>query len=253
MEPVALYPGLKEKSVYVTGGATGIGAAIVASFAAQGARVHFIDIDEAAGAAHADMTNAGAKGETTFEVLDACDFGALKKSIHRFAGDDGLDTLVNNVANDARHDFADVTPESWRKCHDINLGAAFFAAQAAAATMRGRGGSIINIGSINAIFGPVGMPGYVSAKAGLIGLSKALANELGKENIRMNAVLPGWVATERQLAQWLTPEAEAGWANLTALSGRITAGDIANCVLFLASDASRMITGQQFVVDAGRI
>ena len=251
MASAAQYPDLNGKSVYVTGGATGIGAAIVSALAGQGARVHFIDIDAEAAEKHAETLNADTDGNITFEICDARDSGALQKSIRNFSSSSKLDALVNNVADDTRHDFAEVTPESWRSCLAVNLDSAFFAAQAAAKELR-HGGVIINMSSINALFGPTGMPGYVSAKAGLLGLTKALANELGKHNIRVNAVLPGWVATDRQLALWLTPEAEAEWEKLTALSGRITPDDIANCVLFLVSDASRMITGQQFIIRAGR-
>ena len=141
----------------------------------------------------------------------------------------------------------------------INLDATFFAAQAAAKIMsearseaRKQGGSIINFSSINALLGPANMPGYVAAKAGIVGLSKALAADYGEADIRVNAILPGWVVTQRQLDTWLTPEAEAGWMEQVSLKQRLLPEEVANLALFLAADDSRMITGQSFTIDGGR-
>jgi NAD(P)-dependent dehydrogenase (short-subunit alcohol dehydrogenase family) len=135
----------------------------------------------------------------------------------------------------------------------INLDAAFFAAQAGAQLMaKESGGSIINFSSINALLGPANMPGYVTAKAGLVGMTKALARDYGESEIRVNAILPGWVVTERQLDNWLTPEAEADWMQQVALKKRLQPSEVANLALFLAADDSRMITGQSFTIDGGR-
>ena len=247
----ASYPDLNGKAVYVTGGATGIGAAIVTAFAQQGARVHFIDIDIEAAKKLVEETRKHASASITCELCDATDNQALQQSVRQFAEEKGIDILVNNVANDTRHDLAETTADQWRAIMAVNLDPAFFASQAAAALMNN--GAIINLSSINALFGPQGLIGYNTAKAGLLGLTRSLASELGEKQIRVNSILPGWVATERQLALWLKPEAEAEWQKLTKLKGRIHVEDIANCALFLGSDASRMITGQQFIVDAGQV
>lgn len=250
MSGPATYPSLDGKRVFVSGGATGIGAAIVESFAAQSARVHFVDIDKKASTALAARLGE----RVSFAIVDAADPKALAGAIADFAAAvGGLDSLINNVANDQRHTVADATPDGWRRCMAINLDAAFFAAQKAITVMPPGGGAIVNLSSINALLGPAGMIGYNTAKAGLLGMTKSLARELGERRIRVNAVLPGWVATERQLALWLTPAEEAEWTKLTALKDRIEAIDIANSVVFLAAEESRMITGQTLIVDAGRV
>ena len=241
----ATYPSLAGRRVFITGGATGIGAEMVRAFAGQGARVSFIDLDAAAGAALAAAT------ATDFARIDVTDVAALQAAITA-AG--RIDVLVNNVANDTRHDPLKVTETDWRRTMAVNLDAAFFAAQAVIPAMQANGGgAIINFSSINALLGPADMPGYVTAKAGLLGLTKALARQYGGTRIRVNSILPGWVVTERQLAHWLTPEAEAEWAKLTALPDRILPADVASLALFLAADDSAMITGQQFIIDAGRV
>ena len=241
----ATYPSLAGRRVFITGGATGIGAEMVRAFAGQGARVSIIDLDAAAGAALAAAT------ATDFARIDVTDVAALQAAITA-AG--CIDVLVNNVANDTRHDPLKVTETDWRRTMAVNLDAAFFAAQAVIPAMQANGGgAIINFSSINALLGPADMPGYVTAKAGLLGLTKALARQYGGTRIRVNSILPGWVVTERQLAHWLTPEAEAEWAKLTALPDRILPADVASLALFLAADDSAMITGQQFIIDAGRV
>jgi NAD(P)-dependent dehydrogenase (short-subunit alcohol dehydrogenase family) len=250
----AHYPSLAERCVFITGGATGIGAALVEAFTRQSARVAFVDVDEQAG--H-DLVN-GLSGEgfnpPWFRSVDVTRVEDLQQAIGDAADELGaLDTLVNNAANDQRHSPEDVTPESWRQCMAINLDAAFFASQAAAAVMApNKRGSIINFGSINALLGPSNMPGYVAAKAGIMGLTKSLAKDYGKHNLRVNAILPGWVATERQLKTWLTPEEEHKWMQQVALQSRLMPQDVANLALFLAADDSNMISGQNFVIDGGR-
>jgi NAD(P)-dependent dehydrogenase (short-subunit alcohol dehydrogenase family) len=248
------YPSLDGRCVFITGGATGIGAAMVEAFALQGSKVAFVDLD--ADAAH--VLSASLKDLTGsspwFQAVDVTDTQALQASIKAAVEELGpLQALINNAANDNRHSPAEVTTESWRDCMAINLDAAFFAAQTAAELMtRQSGGSIINFSSINALLGPSNMPGYVTAKAGVLGMTKALARDYGGSAIRVNAILPGWVVTERQLSSWLTPEAEADWMQQVALKERLQPSEVANLALFLAADDSRMITGQSFTIDAGR-
>ncbi len=241
----ATYPSLVGRNVFITGGATGIGAELVRAFVAQGSRVNFVDFDDASGTTLAEETGA------IFTHVDVTDTSALNASIT----DAGrIDVLINNVANDARHDPMAVTEDYWRRCMAVNLDAAFFASQAGIPLMQAQGGgSIINFSSINALLGPGGMPGYVTAKAGLLGMTKALARQYGVDQIRVNSILPGWVVTERQLETWLTPEAETEWSKQVALKARILPADVASLALFLAADDSAMITGQQFIIDAGRI
>ena len=248
------YPSLEGRCVFITGGATGIGAAMVEAFAMQGAKVAFVDMD----ADSAVSLCANLKHQTGtspwFQRIDVTDTEALQAAITAAAQELGsLQALINNAANDNRHSPAEVTAQSWRDCMAINLDAAFFAAQTAAEIMaRQSRGSIINFSSINALLGPTNMPGYVTAKAGVVGMTKALARDYGDTAIRVNAILPGWVVTERQLNSWLTPEAEADWMPLVALKERLQPSEVAKLALFLAADDSRMITGQSFTIDGGR-
>lgn len=238
----------------ITGGATGMGASMVECFSEQGANVGFIDYD--ADGADKLLNDLEAKGlqRPWFRKVDVTDIEALKSAFADFSTAHGdITVLVNNVANDERHDPLDVTPEFWRKCLSVNLDSGFFACQAAIPGMqRAGGGSIINLSSINALFGPTSMPGYVAAKSALIGLTKAMAREYGVDSIRVNVVLPGWVVTQRQLEKWLTPEEEAGWMESVALKERILPRDASNLIMFLAADDSRMITSQSFIIDGGR-
>ena len=248
------YPSLKGRAVMVTGGASGIGAAIVERFAAQGAKVGFIDFDQTAALDLAGQIEGRYGYRPWFERVDVTDVSHLKQSLHDAAKHLGpFLALVNNVANDNRQTPVQVTPESWQHCMAVNLDSAFFASQTAYEYMQANGkGSIINLSSINALLGPSDMPGYVTAKAGLIGMTKSLAREFGSASVRVNAILPGWVATQRQLDHWLTPEQEAKWNESVALTERILPEDVANLAVFLASDDSRMITGQSLTIDAGR-
>ena len=245
----ARYPALDGQAVFITGGATGIGAELVRAFAQQNALVSFCDIAEEAGTALARELGAH---YARVDVTDVAALQAAVRAAHALHG--RLDILINNVANDARHAPLSVTPEFWRQCMAVNLDATFFSSQAAIPIMQAAGGgSIINFSSINALLGPQDMPGYVSAKAGLIGLTKALARQYGVDHIRVNVILPGWVVTERQLDTWLTPQAEAAWSNLVAIKDRIQPRDVANLALFLADEGSARITGQQFIINAGRV
>lgn len=255
MARFAAYPSLAGRRVFITGGATGIGAEMVAAFSEQGAHVGHIDLAEEAAVALADGLEAAGQACPWFRRVDVTDTAALKHTIADFAASaGGLDVLVNNVANDTRHDPLALSEDGWRRCMAVNLDCAFFASQSAVGLMRaGGGGAIINISSINALLGPANMPGYVTAKAGLLGLTKAFARQYGRDRIRVNTILPGWVVTQRQLDLWLTEEAEAAWMDEVCLKDRIEPRDAANLALFLAADDSRMITNQQFIIDGGRV
>lgn len=252
----ATYPSLSGRRVFITGGATGIGAAMVEAFSEQGAIVGHLDLAVDAAEALADRLETTGKARPWFARVDVTDASALKAAIADFAvAAGGFDVLVNNVANDTRHDPLETSEDSWRKCMAVNLDCAFFASQRAVELMRsvGKGGAIVNFSSINAVLGPEGMPGYVTAKAGLLGMTKALARQYGMDGIRVNTILPGWVVTQRQLDLWLTEDAEAAWMEQVCLKQRIEPRDAANLALFLASDDSRMITNQHFVIDGGRV
>lgn len=244
------FDSLGQKGVFITGGATGIGSVMVEAFAAAGAMVAFNDIDRDNGSALAERLGDA----VTFEPADATDARALRTSIERGVEAMGrLDVLINNVANDQREHFAEITPESWRSGLAVNLDPVAFATQAALPHLKSvGGGSIINISSLNALLGPPELPTYSAAKAAIIGLTKSLANQYGADGIRVNAIVPGWTVTEKQRRLWLTPEAEEGWKELCALKDDLLPADVANLALFLASDASRMITSQSIVIDAGR-
>lgn len=254
MTTYAHYPSLADRTVLVTGGATGIGASLVEQFAAQGARVGFIDIDVAAGTALAGRL-AGSRNAPLFVTADLTDIAALRAAIETLRQRYGpITVLLNNAANDHRHDIDDTTPESWDAGIAVNLKHQFFAAQAVAADMkRSGGGSIINFGSITVMVGDGDCPAYVTSKAAIWGMTRALARELGPERIRVNCMVPGWVMTERQMRLWLNEAGEKQIAERQCLPDRVQPSDIARMALFLAADDSRMCTSQQFVVDAGWI
>jgi NAD(P)-dependent dehydrogenase (short-subunit alcohol dehydrogenase family) len=249
MSDFAAYPSLGRRVVFVTGGATGIGAAIVEAFHGQGAKVAFVDRDGPAGEALAKRL-AGVR----FAVCDVTDTGALERAIAGAVADLGaIEVLINNVADDTRHGAAATDAEAWRASLAVNLDPAFMAARAVHAGMKdGGGGVILNLSSINALLGPPHMPAYVAAKGALNALTKSLAREWGGDGIRVNAISPGWVVTERQLALWLTPQAEAAWMEQVALKRRILPDDVARLAVFLASDDARAITGQNLIIDGGR-
>jgi NAD(P)-dependent dehydrogenase (short-subunit alcohol dehydrogenase family) len=250
----ATYPSLSGRAVLVTGGASGIGAAHVAHFAGPGARVAFVDIaDEAAVELSSRLADAG-HPKPLYQRCDLRDVAALQLAITELANELGpFSVLVNNAANDQRHAWQDVTPEYWDERLQVNLRHQFFAIQAVAPMMQSLGGgSIINFGSISWRNGQGGMPAYTTAKAGIEGLTRGMARDLGPDNIRVNCVIPGWVMTERQIELWLTPEAEAELMLRQALKARLMPDDLARMVLWLAADDSRMCTGQAWVVDGGR-
>ncbi len=249
-----VYPSLAGRHALVSGGASGIGEALVRSLAQQGCLVSFFDIDKEAGEALTnELIQSGLKAQ--FSYVDLTNIELLQAEIHnRIAAWGAIRILVNNAANDHRHTLASMTPEQFDSCMSVNLKHHVFAAQTVAPGMaEAGGGSIINMSSNSWILGLEGYPGYVTAKAGISGLTKALARELGRNKIRVNTVLPGWVMTEKQKQLWLTPEAEAELMVQQALKEKMEPSDVADLVLFLGSDDSRMMTGQNLIVDGGRV
>ena len=249
----AAYPSLAGRVVFVSGGATGIGADIVRAFARNRARVAFVDLQRKAGAAL--VSELAADGEAPlFLEADVTDTPALQAAIAQTREELGpIGVLVNNAANDQRHKVADVSVEYWDQCQNVNLRHHFFAAQAVHPQMRElRSGSIVNLSSIAWKFGAAEMPAYAAAKAGVVGLTRALARAFGPDNIRVNAVEPGAVMTERQRQLWYkTPESVEAMAQRQVIKTTLLGEEIARAALFLAADDSRMITKQSLTVDAG--
>lgn len=243
----ATYPSLAGKRVLITGGATGIGAGLVEAFSAQGAKIAFVDIDRDAGAAIAERFAPGG-----FHWCDLRDIDALKATIAKVSEQlGGIDVLINNAANDDRHSITEVTPQYWDDRMATNLRHLFFAAQAVVPEMqRAGGGVIINFGSISWHLGLPDLVLYQTAKAAIEGLTRSLARDLGRDNIRVTTIVPGNVQTPRQ-EKWYTPEGEAEIVSAQCLDGRIQPADVAALVLFLASDDARMCTGHDYFVDAG--
>jgi NAD(P)-dependent dehydrogenase (short-subunit alcohol dehydrogenase family) len=248
----ARYPSLRNRVALVTGGASGIGAAIVEAFHEQDSRVAFLDRDEKASAALIARFGTGA-GAPLFLSCDLTDIAALRQAVsHAAAALGPITVLVNNAARDDRHAIATVTPEMWDGIMANNLRHQFFAAQAVITGMEAAGGgAIVNLGSTSWVVGQGGMPGYLSAKAAIAGLTRALARDLGPKNIRVNSVLPGWTMTERQIALWLTPEGEKELMTRQCLKRKLMPRDVANMVLFLAADDGAMCTNQSYIVDGG--
>ncbi|WP_378949118.1 SDR family NAD(P)-dependent oxidoreductase [Mesorhizobium sp. ANAO-SY3R2] len=251
-EMMGRYPSLKDRPVLISGGATGIGEALVRAFAGQGARVGFVDLAEAEGTALADELNA-AGGTVAFRACDITDIEAYRAAIAAIEALHGPTlALVNNAANDTRHDWRDVTPDYFDGRVAVNLRHAFFAIQATAPGMIAAGrGSIVNFGSIGWMKASGGYPVYAASKAAVHGMTRSFARDLGKHGIRVNTLVPGWVMTKRQLDLWVDDAANAEIDKAQCLSGRVMPDDIARMALFLAADDSRMCTAQNFVVDGG--
>ena len=243
----AVYPSLKGKRVVVTGGGSGIGAGLVEAFARQGTETIFVDILETESAALVARLR-DAPTPPVFHRVDLTDAAA----IGTFFGAIGpIDVLVNNAGNDDRHDLQDITPAYWDERMAVNLRHMLFSAKAAAPGMKARGGgAIINFGSISWHLGLPGLALYETAKAGIEGLTRSLARELGRDNIRVTTIVPGGVQTPRQ-AKWYTPEGEDEIVAAQCLNGRIQPADVAALALFLASDDARMCTGHEYFIDAG--
>lgn len=253
LSALARYPSLQGKVVFITGGGTGIGAAIVESFLDQGSKVAFVDIDEIGSNKLIDKLKVEYRTEPLFIKCDITDVNALRRSITDVAHQLGdVEVLVNNAANDQRHKWQDVTPEYWDERMSVNLRPMFFAIQSVLPKMIAKkAGSIINMGSMSWKAKNGGMPAYTSAKAAIHGLTRGLARDVGKDNIRVNTIAPGWVMTERQLALWIDAEAEKEIDRQQCLAGRVMPVDLARMVLFLASDDAKMCSAQEFTVDAG--
>jgi NAD(P)-dependent dehydrogenase (short-subunit alcohol dehydrogenase family) len=249
----AIYPSLRGRAVLVTGGASGIGAAIVEHFAAQGARVAFIDIADAAAEALAARIAQAGHPRPHFAHADVTDILALQAAIREAAAAVGpFHVLVNNAAHDDRHDWREVTPEYWEGRLAVNLRHQFFAIQAVAPAMIAAGaGSIINFGSVSWHLGMGAMPAYTASKAAVEGLTRSFARDLGPHNIRVNCVIPGWIMTERQLTRWMNEEGEAMRRAGQCLKDRLYPPDVARLVLWLAADDSRMATSQTWTIDGG--
>ena len=249
----ATYPSLKNRVVLITGGATGIGEALVTQFARQGSRVAFLDILDEQAHALAALLAAESCQTPQYIHCDLTDLAALSAAVDQVIATQGtVDVLVNNAANDQRHTIEEVTPESWDRGMAINLRPHFFTVQAVLPAMRAAGsGSIINMSSIAWIIPNTTLAVYVAAKAAIVGLTRTLAHDLGPLNIRVNAVLPGAIATERQKQLWYTPEYIARIYERQALKRQIEPDEVARLVLFLAADDSAAITNQSYIIDGG--
>jgi NAD(P)-dependent dehydrogenase (short-subunit alcohol dehydrogenase family) len=249
------YPSLRDRVVFVTGGGSGIGAEEVRQFARQGAKVAFVDIADDPSRALVETLRSEGHHTPLYQHCDLKDIPALQAAIARAAATLGpVSVLVNNAANDQRHAWEEVTVEYWDERQATNLRHQFFAIQAIAPMMKqAGGGSIVNFGSISWHTNGGGMPAYTTAKAGVEGLTKGMARDLGPFGIRVNTVIPGWIMTQRQMDLWLTPEGEQQLMTLQCLKEKVYPPDVARMVLWLASDDSRMCTSQLWVVDGGRM
>jgi D-xylose 1-dehydrogenase len=250
----AIYPDLANKTVIVTGGGSGIGEAIVRRFAAQGSKTAFIDIKQDESRALAgELTGQGRR--VHFEHADMTDTAALRAAIGEIRKVFGpIQILINNAAHDQRHVTLDVTPEYWDDRIAVNLKHQFFAAQAVLPDMiAAKAGSIVNFGSTSWMVGQGGMAAYTAAKSGVLGLTRSLARDFGPHNIRVNAIAPGWIMTQRQIDLWLNPESEAELMKRQCLKRRLMPDEVARATLFFASDEASACTNQQYVVDGGWI
>ncbi|HVZ45844.1 MAG TPA: SDR family oxidoreductase [Ramlibacter sp.] len=248
----ATYPSLVDRTVLVTGGATGIGESLVEHFAAQGSRVGFIDIDEAAGRALVARLGQS-RTVPLFLHADLTDLKAMQAAIESLRARFGpVTALVNNAANDVRHTVEETTPESWDAGMAVNLKHQFFAAKAVLPDMRAAGGgSIVNLGSVSWMLKIRNLTVYQTAKAAVKGLTRSLARELGTMNIRVNSIVPGWVMTEKQVRLWLDDAGRAELERGQCIHRPLLPEHIARMALFLAADDSDMCTAQDFVVDGG--
>ena len=253
MPGLASYPSLEDRVVLVTGGGSGIGASIVEHLCAQRARVAFVDIERAASEALVQSIAQRGHPAPTFLPCDLRDIAALRAAVAEARSRLGsITVLVNNAAHDERHAIERVTPDYWDDRFAVNLRHQFFAAQAVVPDMTAAGGgSIVNMGSTSWLIGQGGMPAYLSAKAAVAGLTRALARDLGPMNIRVNCIVPGWIMTARQVQLWLTPEGEQELLRRQCLKRKLLPADIARVVLFFAADDSSACTSQSYVVDGG--
>lgn len=245
----AIYPDLAGKVVIVTGGAGGIGEAITRAFIAQKARVGFLDIDTTRG----ERLQAELGDDSLFVPADVTDIVGLKAAIQTVRDRFGsIDVLVNNAAHDERHDTLTVTEEYWDGRIAVNLKHQFFAAQAVLPDMKATGkGAIVNLGSCSWVIGQGGMAAYTASKSAVLGLTRSLARDFGEFGVRVNAIAPGWIMTERQLELWVTPETEKSIYENQCLKRPLVPDDIARVVVFMSSDEAGAITNQHHIVDGG--
>lgn len=247
-----IYPDLKGRSVFISGGATGIGAAIVEAYAKQGAKTAFVDLDEKAGNTLAErLKKEGC--EVRFEVCDITKVKVYQRTIRDAAEAFGpISVLLNNAANDVRHSLESLTEARFDELVSVNMKHSMFAAQAVAPMMRELGGgSIINFGSVGWMMASAGYPTYGASKAAAHGLTRCLARDLGGDGIRVNTLVPGWVMTEKQLRMWVDDAAEEKIKQNQCLKGKVLPEHVANMALFLGSDAAAMCSAQNFIVDGG--
>lgn len=251
MSQTATFHDLAGASVFITGGGSGIGAELTRGFLEQGAKVAFVGRSDAT--AFCDRMEAETGNRPFFTQCDITDVTALRSAIDASAEAHGpIRILVNNAANDQRHKTLEVDESFWDWCISINLKAYFFACQAVIPGMQATGGgSIINFSSISYLMGNAGYPIYTASNSGINGMSRTLAREFGPDKIRINALAPGWVLTDKQLDKWATPEALEAHLGRQCLKEHLAPADIVDATLFLASGTSRMITGQALVVDGG--
>lgn len=251
MSDTAIYPDLKGQSVFITGGGSGIGASLTEGFLRQGAKVAFVQRSDST--AFCDEMEKATGSRPLFIPCDITNIPALKSALATASEAHGTVTvLVNNAANDQRHNTLEVTEEFWDWSQAINLKSYFFACQAALEGMRDAGGgSIINFSSISYMMGGAGYPAYTAANSAINGLTRSLAREFGPDKVRVNALAPGWVLTQKQIDMWVTPEGLAGHLEKQCLKDSLAPEDIVGGVLFLASKSSKMMTGQALVIDGG--
>jgi NAD(P)-dependent dehydrogenase (short-subunit alcohol dehydrogenase family) len=255
MSGYATYPSLEGRSVFVTGGGSGIGAAIVEAFAGQRSKVAFRDLDEEASRTTVERVRGLGHPAPLFLPCDLRDIAALQRAIGQAASAHGpITVLVNNAARDDRHRLEEVTPAYWDERMAVNLKHQFFAAQAVFPMMKeAGGGSIVNFGSVSWMVGQGGMPAYTTAKSAVVGLTRSLARDMGPYNIRVNSIAPGWIMTERQIKLWLTPEGERELMTRQCLKRKLEPVEMARICLFLAADDSSAMTNQTYVCDGGWI
>ena len=249
-----LFPELKGRTVFITGGGSGIGAAFTRAFTRQGAQVGFVSLRQETAGRLCDEVERDTKRRPFYLRCDVRDIGKLRQAMTEVRNSLGpISILINNAARDTRHKLESMTVEEWDDSLNTNMRPYFFTSQVAQHDMAALGyGSIINLGSNSANLGLTGYPAYVASKAAIVGLTRALARELGTSNIRVNALICGWVLTERQKELWVTEQALAECLQQQCLKTMVTEKHIADTALFLASDASAMITGQSIIVDGGR-
>ncbi len=251
MDNYATFKDLEDTSVFITGGGSGIGASITEGFLSQGAKVAFVQRSNCD--KFLDQVSSKYKHKPLFIKCDITNTNDLKAAISESSRiNGGINVLINNAANDTRHTLKNMTPEEWDEVININLKPHFFTAQAVAPFMKSKGGgSIINLSSASYLMGNVGYPAYIASKAGITGLTRSLARELGEDGIRVNTLIPGWVLTDRQIKLWANDKDLASHLNKQCIKKHLIPNDLIDSTLFLASNASRMMTGQALVVDGG--